>query len=187
MAALRTFIAIALTDEVRDWIVRGIESLKGRTQGIRWTPLGQLHLTLRFLGDVPEERMPEVIDAVSAAASITLPFEVRPGGFGAFPDLRRPRVLWTGVDGDLESLCGHQARVEEELARRGFPREDRPFSPHLTLGRPGREGRVILPPDAGLERSGPAMLVRETLVVKSELRPGGAIHTPVSRARFREP
>jgi 2'-5' RNA ligase len=186
MAAIRTFIAVALTNELRAWIAREAEALKGRTQGIRWSSVDHLHLTLRFLGDVEEGRMPEVIAVVAGAAAMTRPFEIRPGRFGTFPEAGRPRVLWLGVEGDLETLKGLRERVEEGLFRRGFPGEDRPFSPHLTLGRAVRDRRVILPPLALPGPSGPAMSVHEVLVMKSELRPAGPIHTPLARARFRE-
>ncbi|MSS70343.1 MAG: RNA 2',3'-cyclic phosphodiesterase [Candidatus Latescibacteria bacterium] len=184
MATIRTFIAIAPTEEVRQKIGQMIEDLKPHAQGIRWVKAENLHLTLRFLGDVEESRMPEVHQAVVSAAG--QPFSIRPGALGAFPNVHRPRVLYVSLEGGLEALLGLQHRVEDELVGRGFPREDRPFAPHLTIGRAMRDrrGAINLP-----SISDPAVsdtVVREVLVMKSDLRPDGPIYTPMARVGLKE-
>lgn len=181
MAVLRTFIAVALTGEVRLWVARRMEDLRPCIRGIRWVSPENLHLTLRFLGDVEEGRMPEAHQAVRSAAAGVGPFAIRPGAFGAFPNAQRPRVLYVSLEGDVGRLRGLQRRVESELVGRGFPKEDRPFSPHLTIGRAMRErrGPIDFPSPPG--GAAPEMVVREVLVMKSDLRPDGPIYTPMAR------
>ena len=185
MAAIRTFIAVALTGEVRPWIAPRMEDLRPRAQGIRWASPENLHLTLRFLGDVEEGQMPEVHQAVRSAAEGVSPFAIRPGAFGAFPNAQRPRVLYVSLEGDVERLGGLQRRIENELVGRGFPKEDRPFSPHLTIGRAMRDrrGPIDLPPTSA--GTAPEMVVREVLVMKSDLRPEGPIYTPMASVNLK--
>jgi 2'-5' RNA ligase len=186
MAAIRTFIALALTGEVRLSVARRMDDLRPRAQGIRWVPPENLHLTLRFLGDVEEGQIPEVHQAVASAAGGGGPFALRPGAFGAFPNVHRPRVLYVSLEGDVERLRGLQRRVEGELVGRGFPKEDRPFSPHLTIGRAMRDRRVSIDlPPLPPETAPPEMIVREVLIMKSDLRPGGPIYTPVARVELK--
>lgn len=185
MAAIRTFIAIHLTDEIRQEIERTIGFLSPRARGVRWVSPENLHLTLRFLGDVEEKRMPEVCEAVSTAAGEVPPFAIRVGDFGAFPGLDRPKVLWIGVEGDTVTLGELQRRVETELVRRGFPEEDRPFSPHLTVGRTVRDRRASVPVPPAAITPGPEMTVREVFVIKSDLRPEGPVYTPLLKAALK--
>jgi len=110
------------------------ESEPGRRE-VRWVRLDGLHVTLRFLGPTPEEKVADVAAAVLATASSAAPFEAGLEGAGAFPDRRRPRALWLGIGigaGQLAELAG---RLGDELASRGWPRDERPFRSHLTLAR----------------------------------------------------
>ncbi len=101
---------------------------------MRWVRRESLHLTLKFLGEVPEKRIPEIEKVLSEAGSITGPFEIGLRGTGVFPSYSRPRVLWVGIkeNGHLSEL---QRAVEDKLSEEGFPKEDRPFHPHITIGR----------------------------------------------------
>jgi 2'-5' RNA ligase len=158
-----------------------MDDLRPRARGIRWVSPENLHLTLRFLGDVEEGQVPEAHQAVCSAAEEVSPFAIRPGAFGAFPNAQRPRVLYVSLEGDVERLRGLQRQIENELIGRGFPKEDRPFSPHLTIGRATRDRRGPIdlpPPPAG---AAPEMVVREVLVMKSDLRPDGPVYTPLAR------
>lgn len=174
---VRTFVALELSEGQKD----GILSLVGelRSRGIRagWARRETLHLTLRFLGDVEVERLERVSAAVRAAAAGTPAFMLATSGVGAFPNARRPRVVWVGVEAGPE-LFELQSALERELELAGFPRERRPFRPHLTMGR-------IRDPEgaAGLSEALSALTVprEETLaaevrVMKSTLAPGGAVH-----------
>ncbi|MCZ6788666.1 MAG: RNA 2',3'-cyclic phosphodiesterase [Chloroflexi bacterium] len=133
---LRAFVAIELTEEARQHLALLTDGLRHEvTHGIRWVDHHGVHLTLKFLGDLPVDRLDAVIAAMEEAADGVPPFSLSIHSLGAFPGLSAPRVLWAGVQGDLAPLLMVQTRLEESLAARGFPREGRPFSPHLTLAR----------------------------------------------------
>ncbi|MBI1885218.1 MAG: RNA 2',3'-cyclic phosphodiesterase, partial [Chloroflexi bacterium] len=130
----RLFVAVELPPAAKEALVRLQEAL--RRQGLaswRWVRPEGVHLTLKFLGETPVERVPEVERAVSEAVAGTSAFEMALAEPGAFSDRRGPRVLWVGLSGDVSRLAEVQRRLEERLAATGFPREERPFSPHLTL------------------------------------------------------
>jgi 2'-5' RNA ligase len=112
----------------------------------RWVSVEGLHLTLRFLGATPDERIPDLTDALAAVARGVEPFRVELGGGGAFPSPNRPRVLWVGVSAGEAELGRLTERLNDELASRGWPRDERPLSAHLTLARtdgvPGSDARA---------------------------------------------
>jgi RNA 2',3'-cyclic 3'-phosphodiesterase len=101
---------------------------------VRWTAVPSIHLTLKFLGETDPSILPELSQALRALPP-SAPFTLRLEGMGAFPDLQRPRVIWCGIEGDRPALSRLQEGVETECVRAGFERENRPFQPHLTLGR----------------------------------------------------
>jgi 2'-5' RNA ligase len=180
---MRVFVAIDLADNVRQRLTSEQAQLRvkcGRSRGIHWTRPEGWHLTLKFLGEIE----PEQVKAV-AAALVALPpfpaFEIDVKGFGFFPDARRPRVFWAGLDAPpaLAELAG---RVESALEPLGFERETRPFRPHLTLARldgldPILEAAVPLLPRTSLGR----FEVREYFLFESRLYPGGAEYKKQAR------
>ena len=133
---LRLFIAIELPEALIRHIGDVIERL-GREglPGIRWVRTEGIHLTLKFLGNTPESLVQPIIGAMRTATADVAPFVLQVQGAGAFPHIRAPRVLWTGVQGDLEPLIHIRGRLEQALETQGFARDQRAFSPHLTLGR----------------------------------------------------
>lgn len=139
MGSLRAFVAVPLAEGVRMALASWQEEVRSRLNGFKWVEPGNLHLTLRFLGDVPEDRIAAVGQALTAAARRLSPFDLGVRGAGAFPRLEEPRVLWAGIEGCPELQALHQA-VEAALVEQGWPREERPFRPHLTLAR-AREPR----------------------------------------------
>jgi len=152
--------------------------------GVRWVPPEGIHLTLQFLGAVPDERVGAVEEGVraAAAASGALRLEVR--GAGGFPSARRPRVLWAGLGGDLEPLGALAAGVGRRLAPLGFTPDERPFNPHLTLGR-SREARgapgLAAAVAAAAGQEGCPWRAGEVCLVESHLSPSGARHEVLSR------
>lgn len=184
MAAVRTFIAIGLPAQVREALGRCLERLgAARIPYVKWVDPQGVHLTLKFLGNVEEVRLPRLAEALGRAVAGISPFRLRTGALGGFPSPRRPRVLWVGLEGDLETLQALYQAVEEALAPLGFPREGRPFTAHLTLGRvretatPAQMqqlGRSLA--EVGME--GPWDIpVGEVHAMKSELARTGARYT----------
>lgn len=133
---LRLFIAVELPQEVVRHLTDITATLQGlRIPGVRWVSLQGVHLTLKFLGDTPADQVSSITAAMSMAADGVPPFTVHVHGFGAFPGMRAPRVVWTAIQGDLNPLAGLQHQLRETLEKLGFARDERPFSPHLTIGR----------------------------------------------------
>jgi 2'-5' RNA ligase len=137
---LRLFVAIDLPSAVQSSLGGAIHTLRGADVGtLKWVASERIHLTLKFLGEVPAGRVPELGDALANVAGGHAPFSLQLAEGGAFPDAQAPRVLWLGLAGDLHALAALQRDVELALVPLGHPVEERPFRPHLTLARvPGR-------------------------------------------------
>ncbi len=134
-ARVRCFVAILLDEEVRTVLAAEIDQLRPLSRAVAWVPVPNLHLTLRFLGELGEERVAVAGEALREAAEITPDFALGLHRLGAFPGLERPRILWVGVaEGALEART-LQARLEAALGRLGFSPEERPWHPHVTIGR----------------------------------------------------
>lgn len=177
---LRTFIAVDLPGRVKDGLRDVQDRLRPKCSGARWVKPGNIHLTLKFLGNTRQEKISPVCDALGRAASRHAPFTVSIRGVGAFPNPGRPRVLWVGVGEGGEALRALAGTVEESLEKLGFPRERRPFSPHLTIAR--FKGPADLGGDV-LEDAGDcgAFEAEEITFFQSILRPEGAEYIPLQR------
>ena len=184
---IRSFIAIELPDEIRHALAEVQKHLRPDVGGVRWVEPGSIHLTLKFLGDIPAEQIQPIVAAAMGAVQDEPPVSLGVSGLGAFPNPRRPRVIWVGIEGDVERLGRLQTRLEEALGPLGFPREERAFRPHLTVGRVKDPRR---PPDltrALADVTVPrcnSFDVREILLYKSDLRPTGAIYTKLQHLPF---
>jgi RNA 2',3'-cyclic 3'-phosphodiesterase len=190
--SLRLFIAVELSAEVRQAIGRAQEDLQRRLppRVVRWTKPDGIHLTLKFLGDTPQEKTAAVMQGMQSAAAGFEPFELRVAGFGCFPSLRRARVLWVGVPDVPKPLAGVQRAVDLQMARLGFARETRPFSPHLTLGRVNdritaneRQALVDLLGHTHIGELG-IMAAHEIVLFQSDLQPGGAVYRALARGQL---
>lgn len=138
---MRLFIAINFTAKDRQRMHRAGRKLRESELPVRWADVEQLHMTLKFLGEVRSENVERVKAAVARVAEKTPPFTLRMGGAGAFPTLRRPRIVWLGAEASPELRC-LKHDLEWELAPLGFEREVRAFHPHVTLGRALKEARA---------------------------------------------
>jgi 2'-5' RNA ligase len=187
---MRLFVAINLPAPLRAQICTGSAALREAGLPVRWVDQAALHLTLKFLGSVAPGRTQEIVSGLEAATRQTRPFTLPLGGFGAFPSVERPRVIWVGCEGvpQLELL---QHAVEVEMERLGFEVEGRPFHPHLTLGRvekdarPGRLGAL----DTLLERldfNGESVVASVELM-ESRTGPQGAQYRTVHSAALDNP
>jgi len=184
---MRAFLGIGLPVGVRETIVSAIAPVRGLHAPVAWTPPENLHITLNFLGEIPPERVPLVERSMRVVASGVGPFSLTAEGGGVFPGTRNPRVLWVGFLESLELVMQLQQNMENALSGAGFPREDRPFHPHITVGRT----RGALPPAWG-ERFVQALSGKGFGVVpasfftlyESRLGPGGAVYTPLCDFRL---
>ncbi len=130
---IRAFVAVQIDPNVAEKISAVQSQLKRKLSGVRWVGTGNLHFTLKFLGPVKEEKIAPVTDALEGALRLFPRFPILARGIGVFPDIRRARVLWVGLEGN--SLASLAAGVEKALEPIGFAREKRGFKPHLTIGR----------------------------------------------------
>lgn len=183
MEAVRTFICLQLPAFARDRLASIQHRLRESGAQVSWVRLQNVHLTLKFLGSVPANRLQDVVEAVQRAAvpAPSIPLEL--SMLGCFPNRRAPRVVWAGLKQCPEELRKLQKRVEKELVATGFPAESRPFSPHFTLGRV-RSGRNVGKLVAAMqsERLEPLRFeVAEVVVMASRLHPSGALYTPIAR------
>lgn len=183
--AIRTFIALPLPDHLVRLAGDLQSELKGLGLALRWVRPENIHLTLKFLGQIPSQRVAEVTGAMQAAGRETPPLSLTVQGMGVFPGIRAPKVLWVGLGGATDALGRLQGRLEECLTEVGFAPERRPFKAHMTLAR--IKARV----DAdrllqGLQAAGGyaprPFEVQEMVLYRSELRPRGAVYTPLARA-----
>ena len=187
---MRTFLGVGLPAGVREAVASEIAQVRGLHAPVAWTAPKNLHITMNFLGEIAPERVPLVEREMRSVASGIDPFSLTAEGGGAFPGTRNPRVLWVGFLEPLELVRQLQQNMEDALSRAGFPRENRPFHPHITVGR----SRGALPPAWG-ERFVQALSGKNFGVVPVssftlyESRPGsgGAVYTPVCDFRLEGP
>ena len=184
---IRTFIAVKLPDDVIEGLREVQKSLKREGLDIKWVRPENIHLTLKFLGDIQASAAEGVGSALKAAAAEFPPLTLSAAGLGAFPSVKRPRVLWAGVGGDREVLARLHARIEQALYELGIEKENKTFKGHLTLGR--IKGRVD--PDLMIDAVGKYAhmasrgFVADTLyLIKSELKPSGPVYTDLVSARM---
>ncbi len=184
----RLFVALEPPEPVRRRLAAIAVELRrdaGRAgDEIRWVAPENVHLTLQFLGAVPEERVPDVEAVLRDAAAGARPLALEVRGAGGFPNARRPRVLWAGLTGDIAPLAALAAEVGRRLAPLGFPPEERPFSPHLTLGRardrrgaPGLAGALA----GAAQADGTPWRASELTLFESHLSPKGPRYEVVAR------
>jgi RNA 2',3'-cyclic 3'-phosphodiesterase len=177
---IRAFIAVNLAPAVGEEIAKIQAVLKNVQGDIRWTRIEGMHLTLKFLGDIAQAQVEPILMALRATLSNLSSFSVQASGLGAFPNLRRPKVLWAGLHG--EGLVGLQEKVESALVALDFPREERDFTPHLTLGRVrslrGWEQVLAVVKKHEQVQFGESLVDRVTLY-QSTLRPDGAVYSPL--------
>ena len=185
--SVRCFVAVLLPERVRASLAAVRAEFRERTRGLSWVRADNLHLTLRFLGEVAPTMLGHVREGVIAAAAVVPPFTMSLGGLGGFPPGRAPRVLWAGLSTGSEEMVALHGALETALAARGIPRESRAFHPHVTLAR-ARDPRGA----GGLAAElGTGSMFGETRVtaihlMRSELHPRGARHSVLTEAPLSE-
>ncbi len=184
---VRAFIAVEVPQTARQTLAEAVRELADQTPGnVRWVDAQGIHLTLKFLGDIHTQDAGEIITALNSPVRQVSPFSLQLSGLGMFPNARRPRVLWAGIEGQQDSLSNLQQCVEGVLVQMNHPTERQTFSPHLTLGRvrdgisPGARRRIIQAMSAASPAS---MVVSEPWTVeqvhlfRTTFTPQGSIYT----------
>ena len=192
MALIRAFIAVELPAELK----KELSELEGRLKKnsppvVKWVDPKNIHITLKFLGEISEDNIDELMLAIEESAQGIQPFQLEVSEVGAFPNLERVQVLWVGVKGELEKITRLQKSIELNTEQLGFPRESRDFSPHLTLGRVRDETRPN-------ERQRLGKLLADTSfttlhnvnvdainLMKSQLTPTGPIYTCIGSVKLK--
>ncbi len=192
MTAIRSFIAIDLNAEVQHQLGDVIRQFKPQAANVvRWVPENNIHITLKFLGDTSPTNLEILKKIVTVEASRVHPFDLKIEGLGAFPSLRRPHVIWVGVETPPQ-LFTLQRAIDTETLRLGYATEDRSFSPHLTLGRLAHNatpdeirqvGDLLAGSKINLSVS---VHVKTVVLFRSDLQPGGAVYTPILIATLKE-
>lgn len=185
---LRLFIAIDLPSSVQV-ALEGVQNdlaaqVPRRT--VRWTNLNSIHLTLKFLGDTPQQRVDALSAALRQAAANVKAFTLNAGQPGVFPNPKRARIVWVSVGGERAALDALYEAVEQHVTALGFEPEGRAFNPHLTIGRVARQARnderaqvgEIVSAYAGDELA--SWTVSSVNLIRSQLKPGGAVYTRLS-------
>jgi 2'-5' RNA ligase len=189
MSVVRAFIALSLSPEIYSSLDQVIHQLQERLPRpvVRWVPAHNIHLTLKFLGDVSLSNLEILKKILAVESGRQPPFEISVGELGAFPSIRRPRVIWVGIEAPPQ-LYELQRGIEAETARLGYAPEEREFSPHLTLGRVARNASTAevrqlsdVLSEAKVGFLG-AACIRDAHLFRSDLQPGGAIYTQLFSA-----
>lgn len=180
---MRTFIAIELPERIKKKIEQLQTPLKKTNAFVSWVKPENIHITLKFLGEVPEEKINEVSSSSGKALEGAKKFTMSLKGMGAFPDSRRPRVIWIGAGSGEKELSSMASKIEEEMEKIGFPKEDRKFSAHFTIGRVKSPKNIekLMELVKSSDFSTEDIEVNEVVVMRSQLHPAGAIYTPLRK------
>lgn len=194
MDSLRLFIAIELDDALHSQLKQIQRQLQDGqiARNVRWVAPQNIHLTLKFLGNVNHTRVPALSDVLVRAARNIPPLKLEAGGLGCFPNVRRPTTIWVGLQGDIQTTALLVRQIEDECETAGLARDERGFTPHLTLGRVRREASASERAAIGEAiQNAPAAsfgTIRADAVslIASDLRPNGPIYTTVARVALKE-
>lgn len=185
---MRCFIAIEVPSEVKAAFIELQKDLRSAGADVAWTNPDNVHLTLKFLGEIDKKLVSEVERVCRETIAATPPFNLSLNGIGLFPNERHPRVLWVGLGGELETLERLQEQLDEKLAGIGFEIEEKDFQPHLTVGRIRSNKNLgdLLARSDGYALPSLSFVVREIVLMKSDLLPSGACYSELAKARMKE-
>ena len=185
---LRLFVAVDTPPSVKERILALQEELKQTGADVRWEPPEKVHATLKFLGATDQERLVEIISTIETTTAGQQGFRIVYREVGCFPSMRRPRVVWIGMDDTDGRLRDLQQRIESSMEKLGFTKEDRPFHPHITLCRVKGDKNldVLLRRLETVTFESQPVEIREVALVRSDLRANGSVYTtlksfPLSR------
>jgi 2'-5' RNA ligase len=179
---IRSFLAIELPKTILKKIEEVQGDLRSSHADVRWVSPEKIHLTLKFFGNIDESKTEPIVKSIEGPIRTVSPFSIKVRGVGAFPHFKNPRVIWMGLVDGKEVLISLQKILETEFEKIGFEQEERPFHPHLTLGRmKSNRGRDELAErmEKYREEEFGDFLVEKVILFKSDLRPSGPIYTPL--------
>jgi 2'-5' RNA ligase len=180
---IRSFLAFELPLEIKNVVVRVSEELRQSTLNARWVKVDNIHLTVVFMGNIETEDIPAIARGVKEVCQAFGPFDLSLKGIGCFPNRRNPRVIWLGLDGDLEPMSEFRDALQGHLTDFGIKEEKRKFKPHLTLGRFRKPKKMDSKEDQLLSKyediSSSVCSLKELILFKSDLKPAGAVYTKV--------
>jgi 2'-5' RNA ligase len=188
--SIRSFIAVELETEIKKRMEEFIDKLRPAKAGVKWIEAQNMHITLRFLGDIEENMIPKLSQALEEVLKDRKIFTLKFGGLNAFPNLRRPRVLVVGVREGADGLVRIHDELEEKITELGFEKDDKKFSPHLTLGRvrssKNKDRLMEIFAELGpiVEEQGLTSKVEKVILMKSQLTPQGPTYTPLSEFKL---
>ena len=175
---IRTFVAIDLPEEIKADLASVIADLSKKNDRVRWVKPAGMHITLKFLGDIPEQTGGPLSVELNAVSRDFSPLGLAVEGLGVFPNLRRPRVVWAGLSGEIERLGQLASRVDKACALFGVKPEKRPFQAHITIGRL----KIPTVVDLNKELRKKGFSATEIVLYQSELLPSGARYTVLNRS-----
>lgn len=188
---IRSFIAAELPTDIKSKLDKLQEELRqNKLQHIKWANPSGIHLTLKFLGNIDAKDIERITNAIEEGCKGCHEFTLELSGLGVFPNYKRPRVIWLGVGGQVDVLLKLQRQIDDKLELIGFPREKRPFSAHITLGRVRESvtsneleeyGRVIQNKKYDEKHS---VGVKRINLMRSQLQPTGAVYSEIASIKF---
>ncbi|MGB2630994.1 MAG: RNA 2',3'-cyclic phosphodiesterase [Candidatus Omnitrophota bacterium] len=183
---IRSFIALELSQEARAELSRVENILKRSGANVKWVRPESIHVTLKFLGYITEDKVDPISKKLEEIASQTSPFDIVLSGIGAFPGWSHARVVWVGISEGAEQVKTIAGLVEKAMAEEGFEEENRPFKSHLTIGRvrSSKEKEALAKDAEAIEVKPVSNHISRIILFRSELTPEGAIYTPLHIAEF---
>jgi len=193
---MRAFVAVEMAAPIREALSALIADLRRLDAPVKWVEAQNIHLTLKFLGAVPDASAARAAGILRACAGGVAPFSLEIAGAGGFPDLKRPRVVFVCAVDQPPAAAGLARRLNERMAEVGVERDDRPYQNHITLGRvrpsrasgssdePGHLARLTQRLESLQGKSFGSMRVTELTLMESKLTPAGPIYSPVERVRL---
>ncbi len=185
---IRSFIAIELPEHIVSAIHGVQKGIKSHGLKLRWVKPENIHLTLKFLGDIDAEDVDGIGETVTSVAGNFSTLSLYGKGVGVFPNLRRPKVMWVGIGGETRDLMALQKNIDENFENIGFPKEKRAFKGHLTIGRAKGHlnyDRLVATMREFLDYKTEPFTAREIILFKSDLKPGGAVYTKLMTIPFK--
>lgn len=186
---VRSFLAFELPEAILDRIGEVQKALKSSGADVRWVNPVNIHLTLKFFGNIEASQVESISKSISETAQTTPPISIAVRGIGAFPSLKSPRVIWMGLHDEKKVLVSFQKQLDGDLQKIGFQPEDRPFHPHLTLGRMrsnrGKEALVGVMEKFREEEFG-TFRAERVVLFKSDLTPQGPVYSRLREVKLGE-